>query len=71
MTLSDIALDLGALTIPVFAAIFGAGWTACRLYLVKPLEKRVTHLEAQDEAYRREKDEELRALRQLIQRVPG
>lgn len=64
MNLSDI--DLGALTIPAFVAIFGMGWTACRVYLVKPLEKRVEGLEARDQAYRKEVDEELRAYRQRV-----
>lgn len=63
------ALDFGATTIPVFIATFVAGWTACRVYLVKPLEKRVEVLEARDEAYRKAVDEELRSYRGL--RVPG
>lgn len=45
-------IDLGALTIPVFATIFSAGWGACQLFVVKPLreqiekqEKRIARLE--------------------------
>ena len=45
-------VDLGALTIPVFVTIFGAGWTACQQFVVKPLretiaghEKRIRLLE--------------------------
>lgn len=34
-------VDLGALTIPVFAAIFGAGWTACQQFVVKPLRETI------------------------------
>lgn len=34
-------IDLGALTIPVFAAIFSAGWGACQLYVVKPLQETI------------------------------
>lgn len=64
MNLPD--LDLGALTIPVFVSIFVAGWTACRAYLVKPLEKRVANLEARDEAYRKDVDEELKRYRAKV-----
>ena len=45
-------VDLGALTIPIFATIFSAGWGACQLFVVKPLrdtigkhEKRIDLLE--------------------------
>lgn len=45
-------IDLGALTIPVFATIFSAGWGACQLFVVKPLretiekqERRIARLE--------------------------
>ncbi len=67
MDLSSI--DFGATTIPVFIVTFAAGWTACVFYLVKPLERRVETLEARDEAYRRDVDEQLRQYRN--QRVPG
>lgn len=63
MNLSDI--DPG-ITVPAFIAAFTAGWGACRIYLVKPLEKRVEGLEARDQAYRKEVDEELRAYRQRV-----
>lgn len=63
------SIDFGATTIPVFIATFAAGWTACRVYLVKPLERRVEVLEARDEAYRKDVDEQLRAYRS--QRVLG
>lgn len=71
MNLADI--DLGSLTIPAFVAIFTAGWSCCRLYLVKPLEARVKALEARDADYRQGIDEELRGYRQqlLNQRVSG
>lgn len=68
MNLPDMT-SLGTLGVPAFVAIFGLGWTACRIYLVKPLEKRVEVLEARDEAYRKQVDEELRSYRGL--RVPG
>lgn len=34
-------IDLGALTIPVFATIFSAGWGACQLFVVKPLRETI------------------------------
>jgi len=64
MNLSDI--DLGALTIPAFVAIFTLGWGACVRYLVKPLEKRIETLEARDVAYRLAVDEELKGYRQRV-----
>lgn len=64
MTLPDV--NLGALTIPIFAAIFGAGWAACRLILVGPLEKRMEKMEARDDAYRSQKDKELQEMRELL-----
>lgn len=38
-------IDLGMLTIPVFAAIFGAGWTACVVILVRPMRERLIEME--------------------------
>jgi hypothetical protein len=67
-------VDLGALTIPIFATIFGAGWASCVAILVSPLRKRMEKLEARDEAYRAEKDKELQEMRELLvlrQRVSG
>lgn len=37
-------IDLGALTIPVFVTIFGAGWGACMVYIVKPLRETIDEL---------------------------
>jgi hypothetical protein len=42
-------IDLGALTIPVFATIFSAGWGACQLYVVKPLRETIGKLEGRIE----------------------
>ena len=64
MNLADI--ELGAGTIPAFITVFGMGWAACVRYLVKPLEKRVEGLEARDQIYRKEVDEELKAYRQRV-----
>lgn len=63
-------IDLGAMTIPAFATIFGAGWGACHLYIVAPLRSRVEKLETKlDEIESRER-EELKELRALL-RVSG
>lgn len=43
-------IDLGQLTIPVFAAIFGAGWASCYQWIAKPMKDRLTQLEARQEA---------------------
>jgi hypothetical protein len=43
-------LNLGALTIPIFATIFGAGWTSCYVWIAKPLKERLDKLEAKHEA---------------------
>jgi hypothetical protein len=39
-------VDLGVLTIPVFAAIFSAGWGACVAILVRPMRLRMAAMEA-------------------------
>lgn len=39
-------IDLGVLTIPVFGAIFGAGWLSCVTILVNPMKERLSALEA-------------------------
>lgn len=38
-------IDLGVLTIPIFAAIFGAGWLACVRVLVQPMRERMLVME--------------------------
>lgn len=45
-------VNLGALTIPIFATIFASGWGACQVFVVKPLrdtidkhERRIRSLE--------------------------
>lgn len=43
-------IDLGPLTIPVFATIFGSGWGLCYLWIAKPLQARLTKAEAQIDA---------------------
>jgi len=41
-----------------YAAIFGAGWGACHLYIVAPLRSRVEKLETKlDELDKRDRDE--------------
>lgn len=58
------SIDFGSLTIPIFIAIFGMGWTAHRTFIHLPAMKRLETLEAREEAHRREVDEELRMYRQ-------
>lgn len=62
MNLPDI--DLGALTIPVFATIWAAGWLSSQLIQVKPLKDRLEKLETKQDAIDQAKDEEIRMLRQ-------
>ena len=59
-------INLGALTIPIFATIFGAGWLSCYSILVKPLTARIEKMETKQEAIENERDDELRSLRQLL-----
>jgi len=40
------SLDLGALTIPIFAGIFTAGWATCVRVLVLPMRERMKDMEA-------------------------
>lgn len=59
-------VDLGALTIPIFATIFGAGWLSCYTILVKPLTARIEKMEAKQEANEQALEDEVRALRQKV-----
>lgn len=60
------SINFGSLTIPIFIASLSKGWTAHRTFIGKPLQTRLERLEAREEAYRREKDEELQMLRQKV-----
>lgn len=55
-------VDLGALTIPAFAAIFGAGWLACVRILVQPMKERLSALEARLAEIEKERDTRLAML---------
>jgi len=59
-------VDLGALTIPIFAAIFSAGWSAYHLFIGRPLSSRVEKLEAKLDAIEQNKEAELTALRKAV-----
>lgn len=59
-------VNLGALTIPVFTAIFGAGWTACYTFIVRPMEARLTKLEAKQDSIEEERNRELAELRRKV-----
>lgn len=49
-------VDLGALTIPIFATIFGAGWLSCYTILVKPLTARIEKMESKQEAIEKQRE---------------
>lgn len=59
-------LNLGALTIPIFTAIWGGGWLSCYVILVKPLTARIEKMEVKQAAIEVERDTELRTLRQAL-----
>lgn len=59
-------LDLGALTIPIFTAIFGAGWSSCYAILVRPMQERMTALESKLDSIEKAKDERIAALEQRL-----
>lgn len=50
------SIDLGALTIPVFAAIFGAGWATCVRVLVLPMRERMKDMEAKLDQIERDRE---------------
>jgi hypothetical protein len=59
-------MDLGALTIPIFASIFGAGWGACYTVLVLPMKERVTKLESRMADIEKAKDERIQNLERKL-----
>ena len=61
-TLQMPEANFGALTIPIFCSIFGAGWGMCYKVLVQPLTARVQNLEAQVAATNAARDTRLAAL---------
>lgn len=59
-------IDLGALTIPVFATIFGAGWAACYTILVVPMKARVEKMDARLTEIEKAKDQRIEALERKL-----
>lgn len=59
-------IDLGALTIPIFCSIFGAGWLACFTILVRPLKDRVSLLETEVAENNAAKDLRIAALERKL-----
>ena len=59
-------INLGALTIPVFSSIFGAGWLACFTILVRPLKDRVSLLETEVSRTNEAKDLRIAALERKL-----
>lgn len=51
-------LNLGALTIPAFATIFGAGWLSCHRFIATPLKERLDKLETKQEQLEVLRDQE-------------
>ena len=49
-------IDLGGVPIPIFAAIFSAGWMSCWTIVVLPMKSRVTALEEKVERIETNKD---------------
>jgi hypothetical protein len=59
-------IDLTALNVPLFSAIFGMGWGACYTILVLPMKERVNKLEARIVAVEEAKDERIAALERKL-----
>jgi hypothetical protein len=59
-------IDLGALTIPIFSTIFGAGWAACYAVVVRPLSQELQSLKAKVEESDRSKDDRIRLLEKKV-----
>lgn len=59
-------MDLGALTIPIFTAIFGAGWGACYTVLVIPNKERMARLENRLDDIEKAKDGRIAALERKL-----
>ena len=57
-----MGLDLTALTVPVFAGVWGMGWGACYVTLVKPMQARLSALETKLTAIESAKDQHIAAL---------
>jgi len=58
--------DMGDLTVPVFSAIFGAGWGACYTILVLPTKERVNKLETRIDEIEKAKDERIAVLERKL-----
>ena len=52
-------VDLSALTVPVFTAVFGAGWGACYAIVVTPMKARLDKLEQRMAQVESAKDERI------------
>ncbi len=57
-----MGLDLTALTVPVFAGVWGMGWGACYVTLVKPMHARLSAMETKLTAIESAKDQRIAAL---------
>lgn len=50
------SIDLGVLTIPIFAGIFTAGWATCVRVLVLPMRERMRDMEAKLDQIERDRE---------------
>lgn len=64
-------LNLGALTIPVFVTIWGAGWVSCYAILVRPMQDRLSALEGKLTAIEAKKDDRIETLEKRLGIHPG
>ena len=59
-------IDLSGLTVPIFSAVFGMGWTACYAIVVAPLKQRVDALESRMLTIDEIKDRRIAALEMAL-----
>jgi hypothetical protein len=59
-------VDLSALTVPVFTAVFGMGWGACHAVLVRPMKQRLDEMEARLSTVEAAKDARIAALEKAL-----
>lgn len=61
-----VDVDLGALTIPIFTGIFGAGWTACYAIVVRPMTAELQALKTKVAEVEKDKDDRIKKLEQKL-----
>jgi hypothetical protein len=61
-----MGLDLTALTVPVFAGVWGMGWGACYVTLVKPMQARLSAMETKLATIETGKDQHIATLEKAL-----